>query len=147
MFVELVMASICLNHIHKVSKAHKHIFVRIMIICHIFNKKPFSASYTLKQPHDLPNAHITYPLPESRGTESLQSKELRPEELVTPKPNIKTYHYPLLLIINLHTHLKTYILKPRKSYSHHIKFPKHIIQLSNTLCTQTIEKPIHKIYI
>ena len=95
-----------------------------MIICHISNQKPFNASYTLKYPHDLPNAHITYPLLESRGTESLQSKELSLEELVTPKPNIKTYHYPLLLIINLHIHLKTYILEPRKSYAHHIKFPK-----------------------
>ena len=77
MFVELVMTSICLNHIHKVSKAHEHIFVRIMIICHISNQKPFNASSTLKYPHDLPNAHITYPLPESRGTESLKSKELK----------------------------------------------------------------------
>ena len=80
MFVELVMASICLNHIHKVSKAHEHIFVRIMIICHISNQKPINASSTLKYPHDLPNAHITYPLPESRGIESLKSKELRVED-------------------------------------------------------------------
>ena len=53
-----------------------------------------------KKSHDLPNTHITYPLPESRGTESLQSKELRPRELVTPKPNIKAYH--LLSIIHYH---------------------------------------------
>ena len=45
--MELVMALICLNHIHKVSKAHEHIFVKIMIICHISNQKRFDALYTL----------------------------------------------------------------------------------------------------
>ena len=48
-----------------------------MIICHISNQKHFNASYNLKQFHDLPNAHITYLLPESKGTESLKLKELR----------------------------------------------------------------------
>ena len=78
--MELVMASICLNHIHQVSKAHENIFVRNNDYMPYSNQKPFNASYNLKYPHDLPNAHITYPLPESRGAESLQSKELRPED-------------------------------------------------------------------
>ena len=76
MFMKWVITSICLNHIHKISKAQAYIFVWNMTVYNIFSQNILMHNNIFKQTSCLKNAHTTYPLPESRGCKRLGLEKL-----------------------------------------------------------------------